>query len=171
MGNTGGLQFELEDRQSLGAKELQKAVNTLMAEYRTEPVLASLSSMFQANVPQYFLNINRDKVQLLDLELNQVFATLSYYLGQAYVNDFVEFGRIYQVKLGAGEDAQKYIDDVLKLSVENAKGEMVPFHSFMQVELVLGMDQVDTICINRLRLLPIQLRVVALGRQLNRLTG
>ena len=143
MGNTGGLQFELEDRKSLGAEELQKAVNTLLAEYRIEPTIASLSSMYQADVPQYYLNINRDKVQLLDLNLNQVFAALSYYLGQAYVNDFVEFGRIYQVKLGAGEDAQKYIDDVLKLSVENSKGEMVPFNTFMQVEQVLGMDQVS----------------------------
>ena len=143
MGNTGGLQFELEDRKSLGAEELQKAVNTLLAEYRSEPNIASLSSMYQADVPQYYLNVNRDKVQLLDLNLNQVFAALSYYLGQAYVNDFVEFGRIYQVKLGAGEDAQKYIDDVLKLSVENSRGEMVPFNTFMQVELVLGMDQVS----------------------------
>ena len=143
MGNTGGLQFELEDRKSLGSEELQKAVNTLLAEYRTEPAIASLSSMYQADVPQYYLNINRDKVQLLDLNLNQVFAALSYYLGQAYVNDFVEFGHIYQVKLGAGEDAQKYIDDVLKLSVENSKGEMVPFNTFMQVEQVLGMDQVS----------------------------
>ena len=98
---------------------------------------------YQADVPQYYLNINRDKVQLMDLDLSQVFTTLAYYLGQAYVNDFVEFGRIYQVKLGAGEDAQKYIDDVLKLSVENSKGEMVPFNSFVQTEQVLGMDQVS----------------------------
>jgi HAE1 family hydrophobic/amphiphilic exporter-1 len=105
MGNTGGLQFELEDRQALGPEELQKAVNVLLAEYRTEPAIASLSSMYQANVPQYYLNVNRDKVQLMDLNLNQVFSALAYYLGQAYVNDFVEFGRIYQVKLGAGEDA------------------------------------------------------------------
>ncbi len=143
MGNTGGLQFELEDRKSLGAEELQKAVNTLLATYHAEPSIASLSSMYQADVPQYYLNINRDKVQLMDLDLNQVFTTLAYYLGQAYVNDFVEFGRIYQVKLGAGEMAQKNIDDVLKLSVENSQGEMVPFNSFTQVEQTLGMDQIN----------------------------
>ena len=143
MGNTGGLQFELEDRRSLGTGELQKAVDALLESYSKEPALSSLSSMFQANVPQYYLNINRDKVQMMELDLSQVFSTLSYYLGQAYVNDFVEFGRIYQVKLGAGEDAQKYIDDVLKLSAENSAGEMVPFNSFVQVEQVLGMDQVN----------------------------
>ena len=143
MGNTGGLQFELEDRKSLGAEELQKAVNTLLASYRNESSIALLSSMYQADVPQYYLNIDRDKVQLMDLDLNQVFTSLAYYLGQAYVNDFVEFGRIYQVKLGAGEMAQKNIDDVLKLSVENSQGEMVPFHSFTKVEQILGMDQIN----------------------------
>ncbi|MBQ8242245.1 MAG: multidrug efflux RND transporter permease subunit [Bacteroidaceae bacterium] len=143
MGNTGGLQFELEDRKSLGAEELQKAVNTLLASYRNESSIALLSSMYQADVPQYYLNIDRDKVQLMDLDLNQVFTSLAYYLGQAYVNDFVEFGRIYQVKLGAGEMAQKNIDDVLKLSVENSQGEMVPFHSFTKVEQTLGMDQIN----------------------------
>lgn len=143
MGNTGGLQFELEDRKSLGPEELQKAVDALLANYHTEPAIASMSSMYQADVPQYFLNIDRDKVQLMGLNLSQVFSTLGYYMGQAYVNDFVEFGRIYQVKLEAGEQAQKFIDDVLKLSVSNTKGEMVPFSSFTQVEQKLGMDQIN----------------------------
>lgn len=143
MGNTGGLQLELEDRKSLGAEELQKAVEALLANYHNEPAIASISSMYQADVPQYFLNIDRDKIQLMGLQLNQVFSTLGYYMGQAYVNDFVEFGRIYQVKLEAGEQAQKVIDDVLKLSVVNSKGEMVPFSSFTQIEQKLGMDQIN----------------------------
>lgn len=143
MGNTGGLQLELEDRKSLGPEELQKAVDALLANYRTEPSLASMSSMYQADVPQYFLNIDRDKVQLMGLQLNQVFSTLGYYMGQAYVNDYVEFGRIFQVKLEASERAQKVIDDVLKLSVLNASGEMVPFSSFTQIEQRLGMDQIN----------------------------
>lgn len=143
MGNTGGLQLELEDRKSLGPEELQKAVDALLANYRTEPSLASMSSMYQADVPQYFLNIDRDKVQLMGLQLSQVFSTLGYYMGQAYVNDYVEFGRIFQVKLEASEQAQKVIDDVLKLSVLNANGEMVPFSSFTQIEQRLGMDQIN----------------------------
>lgn len=106
---------------------MQRAVETLMATYHTQPALASISSMYQANVPQYFLNIDRDKVQFMGIQLDNVFSTLSYYMGAAYVNDFVHSGRIYQVKIEAGEQAQKVIDDVLKLSVPNAKGDMVPF--------------------------------------------
>ena len=86
---------------NLGATEMQHAVETLMATYHTKPALASVSSQYQANVPQYFLNIDRDKVQLMGIPLNSVFTSLGYYMGAAYVNDFVEFGRIYQVKLGA----------------------------------------------------------------------
>lgn len=143
LGATGGLQLQLEDRHNLGATEMQRAVETLMEHYRNYPALASVSSQYQANVPQYFLNIDRDKVQLTGIPLNSVFTALGYYMGEAYVNDYVQFGHIYQVKLGAGDRAQRVIDDVLKLSVPNASGEMVPFSSFTRVEEQLGMDQIN----------------------------
>ena len=143
LGATGGLQLQLEDRKNLGATEMQRAVEALMGTYHTKSALASVSSQYQANVPQYFLNVDRDKVQLMGIPLNSVFTTLGYYMGAAYVNDFVEFGRIYQVKLGARDHAQRVIDDVLKLSVPNAAGEMVPFSAFTKVEEQLGMDQIN----------------------------
>ena len=143
LGATGGLQLQLEDRKNLGATEMQRAVEVLMETYHTKSALASVSSQYQANVPQYFLNVDRDKVQLMGIPLNSVFTTLGYYMGAAYVNDFVEFGRIYQVKLGARDHAQRVIDDVLKLSVPNAAGEMVPFSAFTKVEEQLGMDQIN----------------------------
>lgn len=143
LGATGGLQLQLEDRKNLGATEMQRAVEALMETYHTKSALASVSSQYQANVPQYFLNVDRDKVQLMGIPLNSVFTTLGYYMGAAYVNDFVEFGRIYQVKLGARDHAQRVIDDVLKLSVPNAAGEMVPFSAFTKVEEQLGMDQIN----------------------------
>ena len=59
------------------------------------------------------------------------------------MNDFVEFGRIYQVKIEARDQAQRVIDDVLKLSVPNSTGEMVPFSSFTKVEEQLGQDQIN----------------------------
>ena len=143
LGASGGLQLQLEDRKDLGPTEMQHAIETLQATYRSKPQLLNLSSMYQANVPQYKLEIDRDKVQLLGLQLNQVFATLSYYMGAAYVNDFVEFGRIYQVKIEANDQAQKLIDDVLHLSLENKSGKMVPFSAFTEVKEQLGLDQIN----------------------------
>lgn len=141
MGNTGGLQLELEDRRSLGAVELQKAVQALQAAAHEEPALASMSCFFQADVPQYFLQIDRDRVEGMGLQLSEVFATLGAYLGQQYVNDFVTFGRTFQVKLQAGEQAQRVVNDVWNLSVCNAGGEMVPFSSLVRIVPQLGVDQ------------------------------
>lgn len=143
LGASGGLQLQLEDRNNLGATEMQQAVGTLMSTFHTKPALMAVSSQYQANVPQYFLNIDRDKVQFMGIRLDQVFSTLGYYMGAAYVNDYVQFGRIYQVKIEANDQAQRVIDDVLKLSVPNAKGEMVPFSSFTNVEEQLGQDQIN----------------------------
>ena len=122
---------------------MQQAINAMLASYHSKPALASVSSQYQANVPQYFLNIDRIRYSLWASLLNDVFSTLSYYMGAAYVNDFVEFGRIYQVKIEARDQAQRVIDDVLKLSVPNAAGEMVPFSSFTKVEEQLGQDQIN----------------------------
>ena len=143
LGATGGLQLQLEDNRNLGPTEMQQAIGTLLNTYRTKPALASISSQYQANVPQYFLNIDRDKVQFMGIQLNQVFATLGYYMGAAYVNDYVQFGRIYQVKIEAGDQAQKVIDNVLQLSVPNAQSQMVPFSSFTDVEEQLGQNQIN----------------------------
>lgn len=143
LGATGGLQLELEDRHNLGTDEMQKAVNTLLASYHTEPSLAGLSSTFQADVPQYFLHIDRDKVQLMGLSMNDVFEALGYYMGQAYVNDYVQFGRIYQVLISAGESSQKLATDVLRLSVTNKDGDVVPFSSFTYLKETLGMDEIS----------------------------
>ena len=143
LGATGGLQLQLEDNRNLGPTVMQQAIGTLLNPCRTIPALASISSQYQANVPQYFLNIDRDKVQFMGIQLNQVFATLGYYMGAAYVNDYVQFGRIYQVKIEAGDQAQKVIDNVLQLSVPNAQGQMVPFSSFTDVEEQLGQNQIN----------------------------
>lgn len=143
LGASGGLQLQLEDRNNLGPTEMQQAVETLMATYHTKPQLLNLSCMYQANTPQYLLKIDRDKVQMLGLQLNQVFSTLSYYMGSAYVNDFVEFGRIYQVKIEANGNAQKQINDLFRLSLANSKGDMVPFSSFMELNEQLGLDNIN----------------------------
>lgn len=143
LGAFGGLQLELEDRNNLGPTELQNAVNELLQTYHNKPEIMQLSSMYQANVPQYFLNIDRDKVQVMGLQLNSVFQTLSLFMGASYVNDYVQYGRIYQVKIEANDQAQKVIGDVLKLSVMNSDGKMVPFAAFTTVEQQLGLDQIS----------------------------
>ena len=141
IGNVGGLQLQVEDRKALGTTELQKAIDALMAAQQKAPAVESMNSSYEADVPQYFLNIDREKAISMGLDMGNVLSTLSYYMGAIYVNDFVMLGRIWQVKMAAGEKSQKVIDNVLQLSLANNKGQMVPFSSFLTVEEILGVDQ------------------------------
>lgn len=141
IGNVGGLQLQLEDRKALGLVEMQKAVDALTENYNRESAIAGMNSSFEADVPQYFLNIDREKAISMGVDMGAVLSTLSYYMGAIYVNDFVLLGRIWQVKMAAGERNQKVIDNVMSLSLANNRGEMVPFSTFVTAEEILGSDQ------------------------------
>ena len=141
IGNVGGQQMQVEDRKALGMTELQKAVDALTQSYGNENAIASMNSSFEADVPQYRINIDRDKAIAMGLDISNVLYTLSYYMGSLYVNDFVLLGRIWQVKMSASERNQKLIESIMQLSLANDKGEMVPFSSFVTTDEVLGSDQ------------------------------
>ena len=141
IGNVGGLQLQLEDRKALGTMEMQKAVEQLLGNYSVYPSIAGMTSSFEADVPQYYININRDKAISMGVNIGEALSALSFYMGAVYVNDFSMLGRIWQVKMSASERSQKSIEDVLALSIANDKGEMVPFGSFVSIEEILGVDQ------------------------------
>lgn len=143
LGVSGGLALELQDIRNLGTTELENAVDALLMGVRDIPELATVNSSFQGNSPQYFLNVDRDKAKMQGLKIDDIFTTLSLYLGSAYVNDFVDFGRIFQVKIGAQSDSRARIDDVLRLSVRNASGDMVPFSSFVTIEEQQGLATIS----------------------------
>lgn len=143
LGTSGGLQLQLEDKNNLGTSEMQKAVDLLMATYHTKPEIGSLSTVYQANVPQYMLNIDRNKLEFMGVNVSDAFSTLGYFMSASYINDYVEFGHIYQVKIEAGEQSQKVISDIMKLSVQNSDGKMVPFSSFTDIQEELGMDNIS----------------------------
>lgn len=143
LGVSSGLALELQDIRNLGTTELENAVDALLMGVRDIPELATVNSSFQGNSPQYFLNVDRDKAKMQGLKIDDIFTTLSLYLGSAYVNDFVDFGRIFQVKIGAQSDSRARIDDVLRLSVRNASGDMVPFSSFVTIEEQQGLATIS----------------------------
>lgn len=143
LGASGGLAFVLEDRNNFGATDLGKAAATLTESYRQEPSLMYLQNQFDGNSPQYFLNINRDKIGMMGLELNEVFDALSSYMGSSFVNDFIKFNNIYQVIIQANPGNRNTINDILKISVENSDGEMVPFSAFCNIEERMGQTQIN----------------------------
>ncbi len=143
LGMSSGLEMNLLDINSLGPTEMLKAIEALRDAVAKDPRLASLTSMYQGVVPQYQLNIDRDKAKTQGLAMSDIFSTLSGYLGGNYVNDFVEFDRVFQVRMQGDQAARDNINDVLRLSVRNSQGEMVPFSSFTTIEPVMGQASVS----------------------------
>ncbi len=143
LGITSGLSLQLLDINNHGAVEMARAVEAIKEEAAKDKRLSSVTSLYEGGVPQYQLNIDRNKVKMQGIVLSELYSALSAYMGGSYVNDFTEFGRVYQVNVAAEAFARGHINDVLKLSVRNSKGEMVPFSSFMTIEPIIGQSSVS----------------------------
>lgn len=143
LGNSAGLEMQLLDINSRGPQALAKAIDDIIATAKKDPRIAQVTSLYQAEVPQYHLKVDRDRVDMLGINLADIFSSLTAFTGQQYVNDFNEFGRVYEVQLSGDEASRANPDDVLKLSVRNAEGQMVPFSSFMTVEEDAGQSSID----------------------------
>ncbi|MGI8527051.1 MAG: efflux RND transporter permease subunit [Pseudolabrys sp.] len=130
IGNAGGFRMMVEDRAGLGSQALQGAVFAMMGRAAQTPGLVQVFSLFENTTPQLYLDIDRTKVQLLGINIADVFAALQIYLGSAYVNDFNQFGRTYRVVAQATDTARVDTKDVLKIRVRNSAGETVPLGAF-----------------------------------------
>lgn len=143
LGMTSGLQMQLLDINNLGSAQLAEAIREIQDAAAKDDRIASVTTMYEGGVPQYRLEIDRDKVKMYGINLSDVYSALGSYMSNTYVNDFNEFGRVYQVLLSADASARGSVQDVLKLSVRNANGEMVPFGAFATAVEDMGDAQID----------------------------
>ncbi len=138
LGMTSGLQMQLLDIDNLGAGQMMKAIADIREAAAKDPRIASVSSLYQGTVPQYEIDIDRDRAEMQGASVSDIYAVLGQYMGASYVNDFVDFDRTFQVTMQADGASRANPDDVLKLSVRNSRGDMVPFSSFATVRETMG---------------------------------
>jgi multidrug efflux pump len=138
VGRSGGFKVMVEDRGDGSPAVLQKQVENLIDEGAKTGALVGLSSIYRANVPQLYIDIDRQECMTREIALKDVFDTLQIYLGSFYVNDFNRFGRTWQVVLQAEHPYRDELEDVRKLQVRNARGAMVPLGSVAKVKEVNG---------------------------------
>ncbi len=137
LGTTGGFQLQLEDK-GAGLKELARMVQEVQENAAGQSSLRAVTSTFRAGVPQLYADVDRVKAKTLDLDLNDVFGTMQAFLGSTYVNDFNKFGRTYQVRVQADERFRSSSEDIRRLEVRNASGEMVPLGAIVDVKKIVG---------------------------------
>ncbi|MHC5537683.1 efflux RND transporter permease subunit, partial [Singulisphaera rosea] len=102
------------------------------------PAFVGLTSVFRANVPSLYVDVNRRECMAKDVQLKDFFDTLRIYLGSLYVNDFNRFGRTWQVVVQADSKFRHRIEDAKRLKVRNAQGTMVPVAALADIQEVTG---------------------------------
>jgi hydrophobe/amphiphile efflux-1 (HAE1) family protein len=138
IGNASGFRMMVQDRAGRGPDALQAAIFAMMGRAAQTPGVANVFSLFETSTPQLYLDIDRQKAQLLGINIADVFATLQTYIGSSYVNDFNLFGRSYRVIAQADDRYRQDPRDVLSLRVRNTSGDTVPLGSFTTVRDIAG---------------------------------
>jgi HAE1 family hydrophobic/amphiphilic exporter-1 len=139
IGNAAGfaMQVELRDGNADFGK-LQAITNAVVANAQTQSALQRVSSPFRAMVPQFDVEVDRIKTQTLHVTTDQVFSTLSSYLGSSYVNQFTKFGRTFQVYAQADSQFRLSSRDIEKMKVRNQQGDMVPIGTLATITPSVG---------------------------------
>ena len=149
LGNSGGFKLQVLDRTSAGPQRLEAAAAALVDAASAQPGLTGLFSGFRADEPKFFVDIDREKVKAQGVDLAEVNAALQIYLGSAYVNDWTAFGRNWPVLVQADRDYRMRREDIGRLEVRNAAGEMVPLSTLVTVT-----DTSGPAVVNHFNLLP-----------------
>jgi hydrophobe/amphiphile efflux-1 (HAE1) family protein len=138
LGTGGGFAYVLEDLRGGDPKALAQALRGLVVAANQNPQLNKVFSTFSATNPSLFLDIDRDKAQILDVPLNAVFQALQASLGGYYVNNMNLFGRTWQVWVQAEAADRSSVDDIYRINVRSNDGKMIPLRSLAEVKVVVG---------------------------------
>ena len=143
LGNATGFDLQLQDRGGLGHDKLMEARNQLLGMAAKSPALAGVRPNGQEDTPQLRINIDQQKATAQGLSIAAINDTLSSAWGGAYVNDFIDRGRVKKVYLQADAPYRMVPEDLNKWFVRNTQGDMVPFSSFATASWEYGSPRLE----------------------------
>ncbi|GAB2651151.1 efflux RND transporter permease subunit [Vibrio panuliri] len=140
MGAASGFEFVLEDALGRSRTDLAIVMNQVIEEAIKQPEIGFAFSTFRANVPHYYVDIDREKAQQLGIPLSSIFQTLQGNLGSLYVNDFTMFGKNFRVTMQADSEHRSSMDDLKRFHLRSASGKMVPLSTLVSYEQIFEPD-------------------------------
>ena len=143
LGTAGGYELYIQNRGEGGPAKMQEALQALLGRLNSDPMLGGAQSLWRANVPQLYVDVDREKAKALGVPIGDVFNTLSATLGSFYVNDFNKYGRTWQVLMSAEPQYRNRPDAIGNMWVRSSGGEMVPLSSLATVRFTSGADSLD----------------------------
>jgi HAE1 family hydrophobic/amphiphilic exporter-1 len=138
LGMSAGVEMMVQQTGGGDPQDLSAALGSLVYAANQRPEIGRAYSTFRANVPQVFVDLDREKAKTLQVPVSEVFQTLQAQLGSYYVNDFNLFGRVYQVMIQAEGSYRDQVEDIGRLYVRSQTGDMVPLSTLVDVETILG---------------------------------
>ncbi|WP_294539866.1 multidrug efflux RND transporter permease subunit [uncultured Rhodoblastus sp.] len=154
LGTGGGFTYVLEDLRGGDSKAMAQALRGLLVAANQDPQLARVFSTFSATNPSIFLDIDREKAQILGVGLSNVFQALQASLGGYFVNNMNLYGRTWQVQVQAEAADRARLDDIYRINVRSKDGAMIPLRSLVETKVVVGPSAL--IRYNNLRAVTIQ---------------
>ncbi len=138
MSMMGGFEFQMLSQGEYTAQELEGWAQKLIAAANQNPALSSVYTSFQANVPQYIVEIDYEKAMAQNIDLQELYTTLGSTLGTRYVNDFNKYGRVFKVQMQAESRFRDKATDLSGIYVKNKNGVMVPVLSVVKLRQTVG---------------------------------
>jgi hydrophobe/amphiphile efflux-1 (HAE1) family protein len=138
LGTGGGFSYVVQDTKGGDPKLMAAALRGLTIAANQDPMLSRVFSTFSANTPSIFLDIDRDKAQVLGVKLTDIFQSLQATLGGFYVNDMNLFGRTWSVQLQGEAQDRASVPDIYRINVRSSTGQMIPLRSLVEVKVVTG---------------------------------
>jgi HAE1 family hydrophobic/amphiphilic exporter-1 len=135
---SGGFSLMIQDRSGGDYSFLVQNVGKFLAAVQKRPEIARAFPNFVPAVPQYYASVDEEKAAAKGVALTDIYAALQTFLGGAYVNDFLRFGRQWRVFVQAEASSRRQISDISKLYVRNTRGEMAPLSTFVTLKPISG---------------------------------
>jgi len=143
LGLTGGVSFMLQASGEETPKDLERVTNDLLDKINKLPGTMYARSAYEANTPQLFLNIDREKAQSMHVPVSRIFTTLQSKLASMYINDFNLIGYTFKVKMQSAAENRTTINDIMNTYIQNDQGQMVPLSSVATLSYMVGPRQIS----------------------------
>ncbi|OCQ97395.1 RND transporter [Nostoc sp. MBR 210] len=144
LGNFGGFTFQLQDRRGNGGLDnLVQSMGQLLGRANQTPGLQRVFTTFAANTPQLLVEVDRNKANSLQVNVDDIFTTLQTALGSQYVNDFNLQQRNYRVYVQADEQFRSNPQDIGKLYVRSRRNEMIPLSNLVKITPTTGAQTIN----------------------------
>ena len=138
----GGFEMKLQNLNAMPIQEFERESRAFMKKLNDDERIMMAYTMFNANYPQLYVDVDRDKVFSLGLKLDDVFSVLQTYLGSLYVNDFNKFGKTYRIFMQADESYRTHRNDIGSFFVKNNQGEMIPLSTIVTLKNTSGANSI-----------------------------